>query len=233
MMSPAPEANRPARVVIRGVPDKWTCTIEGARDLANRIGHDLFAAFLKCFEGAERIFALEHLMFCSQQVLSRDSYKFDRNLRMLVNFIGATMYEVGEALEQLNGARVVEKMNDRSKWEPLNGLRKLWRNDHRLRTLRNTFGFHLGEPKLYRDGLEAKLQKSDDLVFEHGEGSRRHDGHGVLAVEVLLEAKTIDESWLEAVVDMVQEAHETYPDLLHEVWKEVLVSAGVGLLSEL
>lgn len=226
-------AERPPRIVLRGTETAWTCTIEGAHGLADRIGHDLFAAFLKCFEGAERIYALEYLMVCNERVLTRDSSKFDRNFRMLVNFIGATMYEVGEALEELNGARVVTKMNDPTKWEPLNELRKKWRNDHRLRTLRNTFGFHLGEPDLYREGLATKLRAAEDLLFEKGEGRKRHDGQVILAFEVLLEAEKIDEAWLRAVVTMTKDAHETYADLLHEVWKEVLETAGVDVVSEL
>ena len=231
-MSQASEGRRAARVVLRGASNGWTCVIEDARELAGRIGHDLFAAFLKCFEGADRLLALEFLMVCNGRVLGEHSIKYSRNLRILVNLTGSTVYEIGEALDEPNGARVVSKMKDPSNWEPLNALRKLWRNDDRLRTLRNTFGFHLGKRSLYREGLAALLQDSAEQYFEEGEGQFRHDSQAVLPFNALSAGLGIDEEWLDAVVKMTQEAHSAFPELLNDVWKDVLVTANVDLVRE-
>jgi hypothetical protein len=96
-----PRATPSARVVL--YRDKWELWLEGVPDLCQRVGLDLVAAFLKCFEGVNRLIALEQLVRFNEEVLQRRLVAFDRNKRTIILFLGSTMYEVGEALQDLGG----------------------------------------------------------------------------------------------------------------------------------
>jgi len=217
------------RLVWRGTDKKWQLRLKGARQLCDRVGHKLVAAFLKCLEGVNRVLALEHLVVLNLKVLGRGSVVFERNERVLVLLLGSTLYELGKALQQLCDMRVVEKMNDKSAWAPVNKLRKIWTNDKRLSQLRNTFGFHLGELDDYRAGLAARLAASDSQLYVRGEGSKRHDTDFTLPFNALLAGAKIEDDWVQAVFTMTYEAHTELPDQLHAVWMEVLRTAGVRI----
>jgi hypothetical protein len=219
-------------LVRRGGEENWEIWVENTRQLVERVGHDLVAAFLKCFEGVGRVHSLEQLMYFNLKALGEDAVPYDRNLRALILLLGSTMYELGDALQQLCDAKVATKMNDRSAWHPLNELRGKWRGDGRLAKLRNTFGFHLGDLDLYRAGLAAWLVKADDHLFERGEGSKRHGGEFMLSFNTLLEGADVNDAWWQAVIELTQEAHTELPEQLHAVWLEVLRTAGITFESE-
>ena len=50
------------RFVVQGTDEDWIASIEHPRELADRITPELFAAFLKCFRGADQLLSLEHLL---------------------------------------------------------------------------------------------------------------------------------------------------------------------------
>jgi hypothetical protein len=219
-------------IVYRGTEKKWQLRLQGARELCARVGHDLVAAFLKCFEGVNRVLALEHLMVFNARSLPPASVAGERNLRVLVFFAASTLYELGAGLQQLCNMRVVDKMNDKSAWAPVNKLRKVWVADKRLKTLRNTFGFHLGELDHYRAGIAARLAASDTQLYARGEGRKRHGSDYVFPFDALLAGAKIEDDWVQAVAEMAWQAQTELPDQLHAVWVEVLRTAGVHIESE-
>ena len=200
-----------------GSDESWEVRLDGARELCDRVGLDLVAAFLKCFEGVDRVVVLEQMLVFSSRNLPEDSPSHRRNQRILVLMLGATMYELGEALQELCSAKVVEKMNDRSAWKPVNELRGRWRGDSRLAQLRNTFGFHLGHLDLYRAGLAARLAESDEQLFVRSEGTKRHDTECVLPFNALLAGAGIEDQWVKDVFTMTWNAHTELPDQLNAV----------------
>jgi hypothetical protein len=223
-------AGQPARVVVRERQGK--IVIEGARDLRDRIGHDLFAAFLKCFGGIDRLLALEQILFFTQTQQDHKLHSYVRNLRLIVTTLSSTMYETAKALQELRDACVKDKLQDKSLWDPVDKLRAKWQGDPRVAKMRNKLGFHLGEIELYEKGLEFLLQDSDEHIFEALDGTKRHEGETRLPVEALLAALKIDKADLDAVLKMTWEAHSTLPELLNRVWGDVLRSAGVSLERE-
>jgi hypothetical protein len=206
--------------------------IEGLTEVADRIGRDLLAAFLKCFEGIDRLLSLEDLLVLNNKLEPSSPIRYTRNLRLLVRSLGATMYEVAEALQELCWARVVEKMTDRDLWDPVNELRGRWRGDPRLASLRNELGFHLGKIELYRTGLLKLLDVGEDHVFAKRDGDLRHEGEFSIASECLTVGHGMSLDDHREITDMTWEAHSELPDQLFLVWVDVLKTAGIEVTDE-
>jgi hypothetical protein len=171
-----PVAARLPRFMLCGDASSWSAVLEEPTRVRDLVGSDLFAAFLKCFYGVDRVMALEQMLHLNQEHLDHSSNGYRRNGRVIGLLLASEMYELGAALQQLCEARVVERMRDASKWTPINELRGRWHKNALFKEIRNQLGYHLGEPDLYRRGLDRALGNSADVVFACGNGERRHDG---------------------------------------------------------
>lgn len=206
--------------------------LQGMRDL---IGVDLLAAFLKCFHGVDRLLSLEQLLMVNQRSLEDGSIAQTRNLRLVAFYLASTMYELGDALQGLCSARVVERISDRAVWEPVNQLRGQWRGDARFGKIRNALGFHLGERDDYRTGIDRLVDQptaAESLFYVHDGEGRRHEGECRLAFDSLLAGLSIDESDMHYVLAATRQAHVQLPDQLIAVWADVCETAGIPIVTE-
>ncbi len=218
-------SDNPSSVVFRPNGEFW---LIGAREVVEGIGAPLFAAFLKCFNGSDRLLTLEHFVVQTME-LPEDSLHQRRNLRLLGFYLASTMSESGEALQELCNAQVVTKMTNRNLWNPLNAWRARWQGDGLVRRFRNTFGFHLGPVSLYEAGVSKMLDESNDLLFARLDRPRRHDGEFVLGHDALFRGFDLQSEDLERIVAMANEAHTNLPDALMAAWIDVLETAGIEI----
>jgi hypothetical protein len=203
------------------------CVVEGAREACRLIGPDLFAAFLKCFRGADQLLSLEQMLHFCQQQQDQDSAPYERNLQFIVEFLASTMYELRKALDDLLTAGIESAITNPALWEPINTIRCRWQGDARLAKVRNNLGFHLGDIEMYRTGMKELLGEDDTLVFERLDGTKRHDGRNLLATGALLRGVGLSNSDFAAIAKITQDGHFNLPDHLHALFADVLEKAGV------
>lgn len=161
-----------------------------------------------------------------------DSIQHERNLRVMVFMLCGTMYEICKGLQDLRNARVVEKMRNPAAWEPLDELCRRWQGDRILSKFRNQVSFHLGMVELYEKGLSAMLQEADDLVLDRLEGRLRHQSDYQCAWDAILRGLGLEESDLQKAMEVTLKGHTELPELLFAVFREVLKSAGIGIVDE-
>lgn len=221
---------RPPRYIVRGKETDWVVTLENAREIDSRIGRQLFAAFLKCFIGADRLLALEQFMMFT--VGLKDGASKRRNLRAISVLLSSSLVEVAEGLDALNSAQVTKAMRNASLWEPLNAKRKLWLNDKSFREIRNSLGNHFGETARFQAGLNDLLTAESDLVFAVGDGPLRHDNEYTLPWNALFKAMGLNLDDHRRVLERTQSGYTELPEELWAVWADVLSNAGVPIQHE-
>jgi hypothetical protein len=233
-MNRADDSDITPRLVYRRTPNGvYSIVITEPKEISVLVGDRLFAALLKCFLGSDRLLSLEDLLAVSSKHHEQDSISYDRNLRLLVLLLAATLFELGEALQELNAARVVDKMKNPAVWNPLNDLGKSLRGNNLFRRLRHQLGHHLGDAQLYDDGLHKVLARDDrELVFERADGRLRHGGECVLAQHVVEAGLGIKPDTLKELIEFTQKSHKELPDHLVAVFAEVLKTAGVEVVME-
>ena len=94
---------RMPRAVYTGQQDGvWNITLLEPSALASKIGGiKVLLAFQKCFNGANRILSYEQLLDFSRERIGYESPAGVRNLHILVMSLAGTMYEIGDALQDL------------------------------------------------------------------------------------------------------------------------------------
>lgn len=147
------------RLVLHGSPSNWGIRVEQPKQVAKIIGADVLAAFYKCFVGIDRLMTLEHLVFISQiehaaQNGGRDTPSAERDMQLLAFLLAGTLYELGEALQQLTSAKCVLLLRDREAWTPINKFRKEWHKNAYAAKIRNGYSHHLGEIDTFKSGIE-------------------------------------------------------------------------------
>lgn len=220
----------PSVVLARNGED-YEIQIHNPNAVIAAIGERLYASFYKCFVGVDRILALEHLMELVKQAeqapAPSDSHAIDRERVLVGLLLAGTLYEMGAALQELCNARVVEKMNDRSLWEPLNKLRGEWNTERYARTIRNGFAHHLGEIENYEKGIRTGT--SNPVVFQVMATNHRLAGKAAEPWEALFRGYETKTEEIRAFIDKAYDAHSALPGLLNAVFFEVLRSCKIAI----
>lgn len=205
----------------------WIITLENAEALEQKIPRKVFAAFLKCFKGADQLLALEDLVV---SLGDDDSVAGRRKRSTLIFLLTATMREVGIALQELCNSPILPHVSDPALWAPLNALRAKWHNDKTFNHYRNNVGFHLGKPEFYNQGIESKIRdKGPDLKFAEIDGESRYSIWVTLASDVLFSGMGMEDDEAEHVIRETQKGHLTLPNDLGRLWFDVLRKAGVEI----
>lgn len=235
---PAHDASNPPRVIVYGATSAQEVCLHNPLGIAAKIGRDVLAAFHKCFMGVERILTFEHLMYLNQEASKSptltDEHSFTRNHVILAWILAGTMYEVGEALQDLCNAKVAADPAMRDAWKPLDTLRAEWHKDGYAATVRNNFSHHLGKREEYAKGLEMLVANTgqDPVVLYETSGGKRHTGRYRVIWDVLFQAHGIQDDEIEAFVKRTQRAHNDLPDLVFAFFREVLEARGVPVILE-
>jgi hypothetical protein len=232
--APSPQPN-PPRVVIFGDRNAHEIRLHNPQGIADAIGPKVLGAFLKCFMGVERIVTFEHLIYLNEQARKQpgpeaDEQSFDRNNLTLAMMLAGTMYEIGEALQQLCNAKVAVDPKLRQAWAPLDMLRKEWNTDKYAAMIRNGFVFHLGDIDKYTEGV-AKLTMDPAILFETT-GSMRVSGRYHAPWNALFKAHKIVDEEIEPFVKRTQKAHVELPEFLYAFFRAALDARGVPVTFE-
>jgi hypothetical protein len=229
------------RVVVSGTPVDWKIHIVDVAGVASRIGEDTFAAFLKCFVGADQLKSLLHLYGFSLQQLQHHTPAAQRNRHVAFLLTVGTLHELGAALQELCNTKVFFKMADRTVWEPLDDLRAKWNTAPNSSTLRNQMGFHLGSLAAYRLGLEAIAKEAKPALLQKGQGSTELDDFFHLAWDALTRGVSagggrgqtdLDTEDFERIRSSTWDAHQRVYRALRLAFIHVLATAGVPIDNE-
>lgn len=225
--APATETN-PPRVVVYGVKAQ-KISMHNPRAVAERLGGSVLAAFYKCFNGADRIHALEHLMdltHLAERIEAADEDEaagYTRN-RITVGFLLAgAMREVAIALNELHGTRVTREDALREAWAPLDAIRRQFEEEY-ARNIRNNFSMHLGEQQHYIDGI---ARGPADVVTLFETTGKPHGGLFRETWDALLRGHQIQNEDMHPFVGNTKRAHSELPQLLINLFRDVLELRGV------
>jgi len=235
---PAHGPSNPPRVVVYGETSALEICLHNPLGIAGKISPQVLAAFFKCFMGVERVLTFEHLMYlnheASQSPTLTDGHSFTRNHMVLAMLLAGTMYEVGDALQDLCSARVAEDPSMRDSWGPLDKVRAQWYKHDYASKIRNNFSHHLGEREKYAEGLEKLIANTgqDPVVLYETDGGRRYTGRYRVTWDVLFQAHDIQDEQMKPFVKRTQEAHNDLPDLVFNFFREVLDARGVPVIHD-
>jgi hypothetical protein len=194
----------------------------------SRIGVDVLAAFFKCFVAADRISTFEQMLVFNANSLPEDSVAYERNLRTIVFLLASTMYEAASALQELTSVRVIERMKDKTLWEPLNQLRGQWHKDHLASVVRNQLGHHLGQLDNYKKGVAQQAESVDLLVYAADDELRLSTAFPG-AWDALFGGLEISQEEIESVISETQKGHLVFHDLIAAAFGEVVRTAGIDV----
>jgi hypothetical protein len=226
-MTPAAHEDQRATAVFSGSSDGyWKLSLLNPQAIAASVGRQILAAFFKCFVATDRVTTLEQMLELNALHVAVDTPAYDRNLRILVLLMASTLYELGQALQELCEARVVEKMSDKSPWDSVNEARKRWHTDPLMGKLRNQLGHHLGKLDNYCRGVDSMVNSNDDILLAHG-GQTRHSEEYPAAWNAIFLGIDIDAKAFADGVRLTRKTHEDLPDALVAVFAEVLEGCGV------
>lgn len=227
-------SDRRPRVVFHGTSSNWGVRLVNPKGIADVIGADVLAALYKCFVGIDRVMAFEHLLYLSQVSPDgkpgwRDTASAERDMHVLFVLLAGTMYELGDALQQLASTKCALKIGDKTIWEPINELRKQWHKDPMASKIRNGFAHHLGDLGDFRRGIE---NSPDEVELTRNEGERRHGGRFIEPWAALLRAADFDNADFDTFVRKTQAGHESLPDHMIALFAELLFGHGIEVVDE-
>lgn len=205
--------------------------IHNPRAVAAQLGGSVLAAFYKCFNGADRICALQHLMHlvhAAEEIEGADGDEaagYMRDIWVVGMLLAGAMREVAIALNELHGTRVTRDEALRDAWAPLDEIRRQFEDEY-ARNMRNNFSMHLGELQHYVDGIAAGTDETAVLLVTSG---RRHGGAFIEPWDALLRAHQLKHDDYDAFVERTKKAHHALPKLLINLFRDVLVLRGVPI----
>lgn len=204
------------------------------KGIAEALGADVLAALYKCFVGIDRIMTFEHLIYISQVEYAeknggRDTPSAERNMHVLFLLLAGTLYELGDALQQLTSAKCALKLSDRSVWNPVNELRKKWHKDPMGAKIRNGFSHHLGDIDDFKRGIEDGPAEVE-LIRGHTE--LRYGARFIEPWDALFRAAAFDFAEYEAFARRTKEDHEALPEHMVELLSELLTANGIDVVDE-
>jgi hypothetical protein len=233
---------RAPRVVVTGKrSDAWRVDLSEFAEIATLIGEDVFAAFMRCFVGADRLKSLLHFYVTSEEKFGHVEAASERNFHVSWLLVVGTLHELGEALQGLNATKVHLKLPNRSRWKPLEKLRRQWYVHPVASRVRNQAGHHLGYLDVYKNGITALSKMSLDATLRMGHGARRHFSFARGACDILLlglTAKTdkrpeLEVAELRKLLKDAGVANRKLHDAIEEYFLQVLGHAGVGVTGHL
>jgi hypothetical protein len=231
-MSAIGVAISPTAVFSGSVDGDWRVSLVNPQAIVHVVGRAVFAAFLKCFVATDRVMTLEQMLQLNSLHVAKDSPAQNRNLQVLAFLMAGTLYELGDALQELCDAKVYEKLSDKSSWTPVNEARARWHKNKLMSKFRNQLGHHLGDPDVYTKGLDAMLQGNADLLLARGRGRARHSDEYPGAWDALFQGTDIDEAAFQQGLLLTKTTHLELPDQLLAVFAEVLDSCGIPVLDQ-
>lgn len=230
----------PALRLLGSRSGSWETRLENPKAIAAALGPNVLAAFYKCFVALDRIQAIEHLILITNEhsrteagaddvVHHNRSPSVERDFHFLMLMIAGTMYELGNALQQLVSTKVVMGLKDRSAWEPLGAMSKRWQRDPMASKMRNGFAHHLGELDAYARGI---ANSRDTVVLETGRTLRQGESRFVAPLDALLFGEAIEDERLEPFLERMSADHRALADHLHRFFATVLREHGIALIND-
>jgi hypothetical protein len=206
-------------------------------DIAKAIGEDAFAAFMRCFVGADRLKSLLHFYIAAEEKFGGIGPASERNFNVSWLLVVGTLHEVGDALQVLCSTQAHMKLKNQRPWLRLNKLRKTWYKQPLASRVRNQGGHHLGDMDVYKAGMAKLSEMTLDTPLRVGQGQRRDHSFARGAWDVLLLGMT-SKTAMRPEVEIVQlkrllkdagVAHRKLHDALEAYFIAVLESAGIGI----
>jgi hypothetical protein len=208
-------------VTLKTPPGKpWVLVATDLGALTKTLGEDVVRAFCRCFVSADRLTSLAHFIVFNDQHLPHESISYERNLQTAHWLITGVMWEMKDALDALDNARVVALMSDPSPWTTLKQTADRWASNPTHRSLRNKVAFHV-DPGKIREGLR-KLSSEKDIVLVTGDDDKLLSLSAQIGAETLITGMDLSPAERQAVIsDIGQDLHEV-PSLLFQVFEQVL-----------
>jgi hypothetical protein len=134
--------------------------------LAKLIDPKILTHILRGLLAADHIASLHQLATLNATHVKVDSVAQQRNFATLAGAVWGFLYEAGGALDKLNGMRIRARLTDVKAWDDLEVMRKRWSSGNQFSAqIRNNVSFHLGDERLYLDGLLAMAQTNRPMVL--------------------------------------------------------------------
>jgi hypothetical protein len=83
---------------------RWKIELRNLRQLDQAFGRDVLNAFSRCFVHADRLTSTTSCIHASEQLHSRDSVGFERDLNSMVWFTVGTLRELAAAIQDLRAS---------------------------------------------------------------------------------------------------------------------------------
>jgi hypothetical protein len=229
---------RTPRIVAVGKhSDSWRVELSEFADIAKAVGEDVFAAFMRCFVGADRLKSLLHFYIAADEKFGNIGPASERNFNVSWLLVVGTLHELGDALQALCSTQAHTKLKSQKTWLPLNKLRKTWYKAPLASRVRNQGGHHLGDTDVYKAGMAKLGEMTVDIPLRVGHGQQRHHSFARGAWDVLLlgmSSKTatrpeVEIAQLRRLLKDAGVAHRKLHDSLEAYFIAVLANAGIGI----
>jgi len=216
-----------AVIFTRDTEGHFTLELSSATAVADRMGRHTFLAFARCFAGADRLLALQHLYRLNEDTVPVSSVAHWRNWKLVVVSTVGLAHELGKALQGLARTGIPKTLTSET-WDPLDAIRKKWKTHPVLSKFRNQVAFHLGDADVYESGLQ--IAGSSTVVFS--DGDKVDDAQGAVAFpfawDLVLDGMQLNDVTQvnEALGDVVRDTFNL-PRLLVNAFGEAFRRAGV------
>jgi hypothetical protein len=228
---------KPRVVAVGRLSDLWRLELLEVGEIVRRVGEDTFAAFMKCFVGADRLKSLFHYYDAAKHKHGDTSPAGQRNFHTHWLLVVASMHEIGIALNELNATKAHLKLRGQSWWRPLERLRRKWHNHPVVGRIRNQAGFHLGKLESYKVGIAKLTERCLDAPLRVGQGRRPMQTFARGPLDMLfLGFSSKDDKYndlamaeIQKVLRTIREGHNVLHRGLEAYFLRVLRHAGVGL----
>lgn len=188
--------------------------------LTKALGEDVVRDFCRCFVSADRLTSLLYFGMLSDRHVPHDSVAHIRNLHTMHWFATGVLWEMKDALDALDKARVADLMADQTPWTTLKQITDRWAKNPSHRKVRNRVAFHV-DARTIRKGLR-KLSSEKDLVLVAGDDSSQMNFSAQIGLDALLTGMNLSAAERKALVDDIAEDLRKVPSLITDVFHQVL-----------
>jgi hypothetical protein len=192
-------------------------------------GVETAAAFVAAFEATDRMTSYVHLMELNDAIRETRVLAWERNHRVLAFSYMSTFSEFWKAL--FDQIKSIDKVAGHSRsWRELRSRLLIWEKDVSPKTIRNTFGFHLGIKEI-KVGL-AGFKAGNEVEILRADGPDVFDSSWSIGLRLIFKGSDFDDAqFIEAIVKIRDQSIET-KNLVQQVFADILVGNGVRMKAD-
>lgn len=193
------------------------------------LGDEWLIAFIQGFNASERMDTFLHLLFLNQD-LPKGSAALERNHRTLIFVLFGALHECMETLEAFQRTGIKGHVGaENQAWRTLDAMRKRWKKDPLLGSIRNKLAYHMGDPKEIEAGMD-KFPHGRRLVIFAADGPKRFDNRHPCVMEILFAGLGLELDAFAKFVEQAQRDHVAFSRELQRLFCDLLRMEGVNFI---